>query len=171
MYIIFVLMSEKEKHIASNQVNEPMVAYIAASQDNSFYNLLSGIKPVKFNTDFDLLKLTREGLPKKVLTALARKISLTLQELAVIMHISERTLQRYDDNDVVKNEYAEKAIELAMLYARGQEVFGSMDKFKRWMKTPGYVFRNETPFSLLDTSVGFDMVLRELGRIEHGIFA
>lgn len=171
MYIIFVLMSEKEKHIASNQVNEPMVAYIAASQDNSFYNLLSGIKPVKFNTDFDLLKLTREGLPKKVLTALARKISLTLQELAVIMHISERTLQRYDDNEVVKTEYAEKAIELAMLYARGQEVFGSMDKFKRWMKTPGYVFRNETPFSLLDTSVGFDMVLRELGRIEHGIFA
>jgi putative toxin-antitoxin system antitoxin component (TIGR02293 family) len=164
-------MSYKKKHIAVNEVNEPMVAYITAGTGNSFYNLLSGVSPAMFNTDFDLLNLTRQGLPKKVLTSLAKKISLTLQELAVIMHISERTLQRYEDNEVVKTEYAEKAIELARLYTRGQEVFGSMDKFKLWMKTPGYVFRNETPISLLDTSVGFDMVLRELGRIEHGIFA
>jgi putative toxin-antitoxin system antitoxin component (TIGR02293 family) len=169
--IIFGLMSDKGKHIEANEVNEPMVAYIAAGADNSFYTLLSGVKPARFNSDFDLLKLTREGLPKKVLTSLAKKISLTLQELSDIMHISERTLQRYDDNAVVKTEYAEKAIELARLYTRGQEVFGSMDKFKRWMKTPGHVFRGETPISLLDTSVGFDMVLRELGRIEHGIFA
>jgi putative toxin-antitoxin system antitoxin component (TIGR02293 family) len=165
-------MSEyKEPNSTPNQVNEPLVAYMAAGLDNPFYTLLSGIKPARFSTDFDLLKLTREGLPKKVLTSLAKKISLTLQELADIMHISERTLQRYEDDAVVKSEYAEKAIELARLYARGQEVFGSMDKFKRWMKTPGHVFRNETPVSLLDTSVGFDMVFRELGRIEHGIFA
>lgn len=164
-------MSEKIKHIAKNEVNEPMVAYISAGIDNSFYTLLSGVKPARFSTDFDLLKLTREGLPKKVLTSLAKKIAITLQELSDIMHISERTLQRYDDDAIIKTEYAEKAIELARLYSRGQEVFGSMDKFQRWMKTPGHVFRNETPISLLDTSVGFDMVLKELGRIEHGIFA
>jgi len=164
-------MSYNKKHKPANEVNEPMVAYIAAGTDNSFYSLLTGIKPARFSSDFDLLSLTREGLPKRVLTALAKKVSLTIHELANIMHISERTLQRYDDNAIVKTEYAEKAIELARLYSRGQEVFGSMDKFIRWMKTPGHVFRNETPISLLDTSVGFDMVLRELGRIEHGIFA
>ena len=64
------------------------------------------------------------------------------------MHISDRTLQRYDDDELVKTEYAEKAVELARLYARGDEVFGSMDKFKSWMKTPLYVFKNETPISL-----------------------
>lgn len=164
-------MSYNKTHKPANEVNEPMVAYIAAGADNSFYNLLTGIKPARFSSDFDLLSLTRAGLPKRVLTALAKKVSLTIQELANIMHISERTLQRYDDNAIVKTEYAEKAIELARLYSRGEEVFGSMDKFIRWMKTPGHVFRNETPVSLLDTSVGFDMVLRELGRIEHGIFA
>lgn len=164
-------MSYKIKHTEPNQVNEPMVAYMAQGLDNSFYNLLSGINPARFTSDFDLLSLTRQGLPKKVLTGLAKKVSVTLQELANIMHINERTLQRYDDDAVVKTEYAEKAIELARLYSRGEEVFGTMDKFTRWMKTPSHVFRGETPFSLLDTSVGFDMVLRELGRIEHGIFA
>ncbi|GAB3937552.1 type II RES/Xre toxin-antitoxin system antitoxin [Mucilaginibacter myungsuensis] len=164
-------MSYKTKHTAHDEVNEPMVAYMVAGSDNSFYSLLGGIKPARLSSDLDLLKLTREGLPKKVLTALAKKISLTIQELSDIMHISERTFQRYDDDAVVKTEYSEKAIELARLYTRGQEVFGSMDKFKRWMKTPTHVFGNETPISLLDTSVGFDMVQRELGRIEHGIFA
>ena len=102
---------------------------------------------------------------------MAKKISITLQELANIMHISERTLQRYDDNAIVKSEYAEKAVELARLYTRGEEVFGSIENFKTWMKTPSPIFNTEAPLSLLDTSVGFNMVFRELGRIEHGIFA
>lgn len=164
-------MSYKTKQNSTPEVNEPMAAYMVAGSNNSFYTLLGGAKPARFTTDFDLLTLTRKGLPKNVLTSLAQKISITIQELSDIMHISERTFQRYDDNTVVKTEYAEKAVELARLYSRGEDVFGSMDKFKRWMKTPSHVFRDETPISLLDTSVGFDMVLRELGRIEHGIFA
>jgi putative toxin-antitoxin system antitoxin component (TIGR02293 family) len=80
-------------------------------------------------------------------------------------------LQRYDDDDIIKTEYAEKAVELARLYTRGEEVFGSMDKFKLWIKTPSHVFKSEAPVAMLDTSVGFDMVFKELGRIEHGIFA
>ncbi len=87
------------------------------------------------------------------------------------MHITERTFQRYDDNDVIRAEFSEKAIELARLYDRGEEVFGSIDKFKMWMRTPSIIFKGNTPLSLLDTSFGFDMVLTELGRIEHGIFA
>jgi putative toxin-antitoxin system antitoxin component (TIGR02293 family) len=163
-------MSYNKKHKAINEVNEPMAVYVTSSP-TSFYNLLGGNKSVKFSTDYDILKLTRQGLPKNVLLALAKKISLTIQELANIMHISERTLQRYDEHAVIKTEYAEKVVELARLYTRGEEVFGSMDKFKAWMKTPSHVFNNEAPVSLLDASIGFDMILKELGRIEHGVFA
>src|SRR6185312_2550605 len=136
-----------------------------------FYNLLSGSASYKFSNEFDVINLARKGFSKSALLALGKKISLTLQELANILHISERTLQRYDDTEIIKTEYAEKAVELARLYTRGEEVFGSIDKFKTWMKTPLYVFKGETPVSLLDSSVGFDMVFKELGRIEHGIFA
>lgn len=164
-------MSYDKKHNIKNEVHESMVAYITTDSVTSFYNLLTGVTPVNSSSDFDLLKLARQGLPKKVLTKLAQNISLTLQELAGIMHISERTLQRYPDDTLVKTEYAEKAVELARLYARGEEVFGSLEKFKLWMKTPSHIFKNETPVSLLDTSIGFDLVMREIGRIEHGIFA
>lgn len=164
-------MSYKNKHNAPDEVSEPMAVYVPTDSLTSFFGLLTGVSPAKYASDFDVIKLTRQGLPKKVLMSLAQKISLTLQELAGIMHISERTLQRYEEDTIVKTEYAEKAIELARLYTRGEDVFGSMDKFKQWMKTPAHVFKGEAPVSLLDTSVGFDMVLRELGRIEHGIFA
>ena len=171
MVYIFVIMSYKEKQTKTNMASEPMVAYVAGSPLNPFYSLLGGSKAIKLSNDFDVIKLARDGFSKRVLLALAKKISLNIQELAYILHISERTLQRYDDDAIIKTEYAEKVVELARLYTRGEEVFGSMDKFKLWIKTPGYVFKGEAPVSLLDTSAGFDMVFRELGRIEHGIFA
>lgn len=151
-------------------LNDPMVAYAIKSNGNPFYNLL-GAKSIRLSNDFDIVNLARKGFSKRTLLALAKNISLNIQELANILHISERTLQRYDDDAIIKTEYAEKAVELARLYTRGEEVFGSVDKFKLWMKAPSFVFNGEAPVTILDTSAGFDMVFKELGRIEHGIFA
>jgi putative toxin-antitoxin system antitoxin component (TIGR02293 family) len=162
-------MSYKKEHTETPMLNEPMALYITHSPVTPFYGLFGSKQNI--SSDYDVLQLTRNGLPKRILLALAKKISITIQELANIMHISERTLQRYDDNAIVKSEYAEKAVELARLYTRGEEVFGSMENFKTWMKTPSAIFNAEAPLSLLDTSIGFDMVFTELGRIEHGIFA
>ena len=172
MVCIFVCMSYKSKNNpAINIASEPMVAYTTSGSANPFYSLLGGSSAIKLSNDLDIIKFARGGFPKRTLLALAKKISLTLQELAYILHISERTLQRYDDDEIIKTEYAEKAVELARLYTRGQEVFGNMDKFKLWIKAPSLIFNGEAPVSVLDTSAGFDMVFRELGRIEHGIFA
>ena len=84
-------MSYKKKNIKSETFNEPFVAYVTTGPLNQFYNLLGGTKSIN---DFDIIKLARQGFPKRVLLALANKISLNLQELAYILHISERTLQR-----------------------------------------------------------------------------
>ena len=165
-------MKNYKDNPTQSEVAEPMLEY--GLQPNLFATVF-GSTAKQFNSfgasSFEMLTLSRQGLPKSGLMALAKKISLTLQEFANIMHISERTLQRYDDDAIIKVEYAEKAVELARLYTRGEEVFGSLDKFKIWMKTPLHVFKGEAPVSLLDTSLGFDIVFKELGRIEHGIFA
>jgi putative toxin-antitoxin system antitoxin component (TIGR02293 family) len=161
-----------EEDVPPNMVNEPEAVYYTR-QPGSLFSSLFGNSVSQFNlmSDFDILKTSRDGLPKYTLMTLAKNISLTLHEFSNIMHISERTLQRYDDDTVIKTEYTEKAIQLARLYTRGEEVFGSLDKFKTWMKTPLHVFKGERPVSLLDTSIGFDMIFKELGRIEYGVFA
>ena len=89
-----------------------MAMYITQASSTPFYNLL-GAATAKSSSDLDIITLARQGFPKKALLALAKKISLNIQELSNILHISERTLQRYEDDAIIKTEYAEKAVELA----------------------------------------------------------
>jgi len=122
-------------------------------------------------SDFDLLQLARKGISKKSLLALAKQISLTIEEVATVLHISERTLQRYTPTTLVKTEHADRAIELALLYERGIEVLGNEKAFSTWIKSPNVALGGEIPFNLLDTRIGFTMVLNILGRIEYGVFS
>ncbi|MCD0488442.1 MbcA/ParS/Xre antitoxin family protein [Pedobacter sp. MC2016-14] len=159
-------MKKKVEDIAL--VNEPMVAYGSVN-----YTPMVAMMGAQYTnpTDFDLLHLARKGISKKSLTALSKQISLTIEEVANVLHISERTLQRYTPSTLVKTEYADRAIELARLYERGIEVLGSTKAFNTWMRNPNRALNNEIPLYLLDTSIGFDMVLQILGRIEYGVFS
>lgn len=158
----------KKKVETHNELSEPTVAYTTLDS-SSLVGLLGNSYSI--STDFDLLNLARKGVSKKALISLAKQISLTIQEVADIMHISERTLQRYTPATLIKTEHAEKAIELARLYQRGIEVFGTINNFNDWMKTPNYTLNGESPLNLLDTSIGFELILQTLGRIEYGVFS
>ncbi len=68
-------------------------------------------------------------------------------------------------------EQSERVIELAKLYSRGEEVFDSLDAFKEWMDNRIMALGNKKPKEFLDTSLGIEMLMNELGRIEQGIFA
>ena len=96
---------------------------------------------------------------------------LTLKETAIILNISERTLQRYIPTDILSKDVSDRTLHLQRLYERGTDVFGSLNNFKSWMKTPVLIFNNQLPISFLDTIFGFELLEDELGRIEHGIFA
>ncbi|MCX3263589.1 type II RES/Xre toxin-antitoxin system antitoxin [Pedobacter agri] len=158
----------KKKVDDLKNAEEPMVTYgvvndtlIAAMMGNQRSN----------PSDFDLVALARKGIPKKSLTALGKQISLTMEEIASILHISDRTLQRYTQDTLVKTEYADRAIALAKLYERGIEVLGTTKAFNSWIRHPNKALNNETPLNLLDTGIGFEMVLQVLGRIEYGVFS
>ncbi|MES2418006.1 MAG: antitoxin Xre/MbcA/ParS toxin-binding domain-containing protein [Bacteroidota bacterium] len=158
-------MKKQEKVLS--KLEEPAVAYggnyspLTAMIEGEYTNL----------TDFDLLSLIRKGVSKRSLLALAKQISLTIEELAVVLHISERTLQRYTPGTLVKAAPTDRAIELARLYERGAEVMGSAKAFNSWMRSPNQALNDEIPLNLLDTSIGFDLILQVLGRIEYGIFS
>lgn len=150
------------------KVEEPLFAYGAVN-----YSPLVAMAGNHFEnaTDFDLLGLARKGISKKSLLALAKQISFTIEEIATVLHISERTLQRYTPSTLVKTDHADRAIALARLYERGAAVLGSSKTFDIWMRSPNHALNNEIPLSLLDTSIGFDLILQILGRIEYGVFS
>ncbi|TAN13624.1 MAG: DUF2384 domain-containing protein [Chitinophagaceae bacterium] len=119
----------------------------------------------------DLISITRHGIFKRNLSLLAEKLSFTMNEISRVLHVSERTLQRYKDEDRLSSDISERTLMLTNLYERGVEVFENADNFTDWLRTPLPAFNNQKPIQLLDTSFGFQLILDELGRIEYGVFA
>lgn len=123
------------------------------------------------NTKVDYINLIRKGLPKKSLDKLMDITDFTVIEMAAIVHTTDRTLRRYTDEQKLNPEQSERIIELANLYARGEEVFENLDNFKKWMDTSILALGNKKPKDFLDTSIGIELLMDELGRIQHGVFA
>jgi putative toxin-antitoxin system antitoxin component (TIGR02293 family) len=92
-------------------------------------------------------------------------------EMSDILHTTDRTLRRYTEDTVLNPEQSERALEIARLYTRGTEVFESLDGFKEWMNSSVVALGSKKPKEFLDTSLGIEILMEELGRIEHGIFA
>jgi putative toxin-antitoxin system antitoxin component (TIGR02293 family) len=109
----------------------------------------------------ELVELARTGIPKNAVLKMAKQLSFTGKELATIINLSERTLQRYPDNKKLEKIASEKAIQLAKLYERGKEVWGDLERFKGWMRHPNPFLSSKTPLEMLDTGFGFEMVLDE----------
>jgi putative toxin-antitoxin system antitoxin component (TIGR02293 family) len=66
---------------------------------------------------------------------------------------------------------SEQVLQIAAVVARGTEVFGGKDRFLAWAKQPSTALSDKTPLELLGSRFGTDLVLDELGRIEHGVFS
>lgn len=119
----------------------------------------------------DFIQCIRSGVPKKALDNLVDVTGISPAGLASIVRTSDRTLRRYSANQKLNAEQSERVIELAKVYSRGEEVFGSIDNFREWMNSTVLALGNKKPIEFLDTSLGIEMLMDELGRIEHGIFA
>jgi len=133
---------------------------------------LQNTKPYSsIENEADFISLIRDGVPMKALENIVEIAGLTLIEISNIIRTSDRTLRRYTAKHKLNAEQSERVIELAKLYSRGEEVFGNLDAFKEWMNSTVLALGNKKPISFLDTSMGIEMLLNELGRIEHGIFA
>jgi len=119
----------------------------------------------------DFIHCIREGVPKKALDNLIEVTGISAAEMAGIVRTSDRTLRRYSAKQKLNAEQSERIIELAKVYSRGEEVFGTIDAFREWMNSSVLALGNKKPKEFLDTSLGIEMLMDELGRIEHGIFA
>ncbi|MES2797764.1 MAG: antitoxin Xre/MbcA/ParS toxin-binding domain-containing protein [Bacteroidota bacterium] len=138
-----------------NMVNEPIMAYLTSPLDNTS----------------QMINYARQGINMKYLSNLSEKLSLNLQEIGNILHVSLRTLQRYAPTKVLDSDASSKVLNLASLQNHGIEVFGSEEAFANWLKTEIPSLDNKTPLSYLDTPFGFQLIDQTLGRIEHGLFA
>jgi putative toxin-antitoxin system antitoxin component (TIGR02293 family) len=139
----------KQKNLKGNKVEEPEMGYYPSKQT-----------PVA--KEFTFIEF------KKI----ADKVDLTQKEWSEILHISERTLQRYaKDNSTFNFSIIDRILLISKVIKKGTEVFGNAIDFMTWLKNNPTSIEGELDLYSLASFDGISKILNQLGRIEHGILA
>lgn len=141
--------NELQKDSKATKVEEPGTSYYSSKQNRI-------TKEFTFN-EF-----------KKI----ADKVDLTQKEWSDILHISERTLQRYaKDNSTFNFSVIDRILLIDKVIKRGIELFGGGGDFISWLKDEPTSIDGELGLYSLASFDGITKVLNQLGRIEHGVLA
>jgi len=125
----------------------------------------------KLESKMDLIELGSIGITKDAVSHLAKYLSFSWKQIAALLPVTERTLQRYRLNQHFNPAVSEQVLHIAEVLAKGADVFKEKKKFLLWLNTPHKVFSSMTPFAMLASRYGTELVLEELGRIEFGVYS
>lgn len=113
-----------------------------------------------------------EGVQRVTFAKVAKEIAMVPEkELAQISGLSQRTISRMSDDQLLPQQSAEVIISIMRTYQRAIEVFESEDTAHKWLKTSLPVLGNQTPLQAVSNRFGAELVLDLLGRIEHGVYS
>ncbi len=123
----------------------------------------------ELRSSLDLVPLVRAGLPFATLTAIARRLHLSVDALADALALSRRTLVRRKATGRLDANQSERLVRLANVAAWATDIFGDAGA-RQWLSEPNRALGGSSPLALLDTDVGAEAVRDVLGRIEYGVF-
>jgi putative toxin-antitoxin system antitoxin component (TIGR02293 family) len=125
----------------------------------------------KLTSKMDLFEIGNTGLTKNAIAHMADYLALSWKQVADLLPVTERTIQRYKSNQHFNMPVSEQALQIAEVTAKGVEVFEDKEKFLIWLNKPHKVFSGKTPFHMLHSHFGTELVMEELGRIEFGVYS
>jgi putative toxin-antitoxin system antitoxin component (TIGR02293 family) len=148
----------------------------AASSFNHYETMrviLGGARVIRrpIENELDLVVLSREGITKASVVSVSQFLGVSMERMSDLLHTSHRTIQRKRDDESLGIYASEQTIEVAEVLSKGLDLFGTRERLTAWLNTPLWALGGKTPLSLLDTSYGTKLILKELGRLEHGIFS
>ena len=126
---------------------------------------------VFLETEQDYIKLIRKGVSRKSIDHLMETTSIPAVEMAELLETTPRKLAAIKPNTLMEKSQSEKAVNIARLYALGEEVFESKLEFQKWMNGRVPSFGNKKPKEFLDTASGIQLLMDELNRIQHGVYS
>jgi putative toxin-antitoxin system antitoxin component (TIGR02293 family) len=134
---------------------------------------LGGTKVLRtgVRSDFELVKVVRDGLPVAALDALVEQGGLTGAEAERLV-IPRRTLaHRRKRRQALSVEESDKLARVARAIAQAEETMQDAAKAHAWLRRPNRALGGERPLDLLATEGGARLVEQTLGRIAHGVFS
>jgi len=114
--------------------------------------------------------LVKEGLSAGLVRKLADRLSLGLEELAIPLHLTTRTLHRRLEQGRLSLDESERLLALTRIVSQAAEIFGSEAKAIHWMKSPVPALGGQTPLACAETQIGLREVEDVLIRIEDVVY-
>lgn len=151
-----------EREVVLRKVEEPMAVYYTSAVYSS----------VDDRGVFSIIDSINKGISFSAFEKIIKKYSFSLQNWADFLHISNKTLSRYQkESKTFDALQSERILQIEILYSKGEEVFGDRDNFTKWLETKNLALGDIMPLDLLRTSFGIQLLMDELTRIEHGVLA
>jgi putative toxin-antitoxin system antitoxin component (TIGR02293 family) len=106
------------------------------------------------------------------LKKIADTVPFTQAEWANMLHLSERTLQRYaKNNSSFEGIYTDRILLLQEMITIGLETFTDADAFYQWLKKDKPVMGQLLNFESLYSDRGIQEVINQLGRVQYGVYS
>lgn len=121
----------------------------------------------------DLLAKVEEGVAVEEVTAFQQQYDLTNKQMTYLLAISSKGY--YNLIHPVKGRLDKRLsgqfLKVKEVFQEGEEALMSKEAFLDWMQQSHWYFNHKTPFDLLDTPIGADAVIYELGRTKYGMLS
>ncbi|MCP4265849.1 MAG: hypothetical protein GY777_09785 [Candidatus Brocadiaceae bacterium] len=100
--------------------------------------VLGGKKVLQMSiqNQMDLITLSNKGVTKYALLHLANYLSFSMNQIAQLLPVTERTIQRYTLEKHFNRAVSEQILQIAEVAVKSSEIFKDMDKFLTWMNHP-----------------------------------
>jgi putative toxin-antitoxin system antitoxin component (TIGR02293 family) len=119
-------------------------------------------------TPNDLHDAIREGFPQTVVEEVMQAAGISLKELAAILDLSPRSLQRRRREERLARFESDRLYRLARIVALAKQYMGDVEQARRWLKRPNRALGGKVPLEFLDTELGARAVENVLGRVAYG---
>jgi uncharacterized protein (DUF2384 family) len=107
----------------------------------------------------------------KKLKKIIDQVPFTQVEWANMLHISERTLQRYaKNNSSFEGIYTDRILLLQEMITLGLETFVNATAFYQWLKTEKKILGQSLNFSSLYSERGIQETIHQINRIQYGVY-
>ena len=130
------------------------------------------IADLPYANNLRVAEIVRDGIPARALKIFADTLSLNLTDIARVVLIPRRTLERrMAANALLRTGESERVVRLGRIFAKARDVFEDSDEAATWLNEPLDALGGQTPLQVSSTEPGAREVEQILGRIEHGVFS
>jgi len=127
---------------------------------------------IKASDRMELSEKVQVGFPVKAFISLTKTMELSNKQLAELVQISSRTLNRRLKEGILKADESERLLRFSRIFTMAKNLFeGDSSSAQNWLRNSNRALGGESPLEASKTEEGSREVENLINRLEHGVFS